>query len=103
MKSFLIRRLVVFFVAFSLLGAPAAPLSAQCPMCKMSAESNLKNGGAAGRGLNTGILYLLAMPYLLVPSLFFLWWRNRRRAERFEQEQALREVLEDTAVSLPPK
>ena len=26
---------------------------AQCPMCRMSAESNLKNGGTMGRGLNS--------------------------------------------------
>jgi len=52
---------------------------AQCPMCRMSAESNLKDGGTAGKGLNKGILYMLTMPYLLVFGLGFLWWRNRRR------------------------
>ena len=31
---------------------------AQCPMCRMSAESNLKDGGTAGKGLNKGILYI---------------------------------------------
>ena len=30
-------------------------VAAQCPMCKMSAESNLKNGGTVGKGLNAGI------------------------------------------------
>lgn len=54
-------------------------LVAQCPMCKMSAESNMKNGGSAGAGLNKGILYILLMPYILVSSLAFLWWKNRRR------------------------
>lgn len=52
---------------------------AQCPMCKMSAESNLKDGGTAGKGLNQGILYMLTLPYLLVFGLGFLWWKNRRR------------------------
>ncbi len=52
---------------------------AQCPMCKMSAESNLKNGGTEAAGLNKGILYMLCLPYLLVGSLGFLWWKNRRR------------------------
>lgn len=54
-------------------------MEAQCPMCKMSAESNLKNGGTAGRGLNTGILYMLFVPYLLVGSMAYWWWRNRRK------------------------
>jgi hypothetical protein len=55
--------------------------SAQCPMCKMSAESNLKNGGTTGRGLNAGILYMLALPYTLVGTIGFIWWRNHRRKE----------------------
>jgi hypothetical protein len=52
---------------------------AQCPMCKMAAESNLKDGGSAGKGLNTGILYLLAMPYLIVTIFIILWKRNRKK------------------------
>jgi len=51
---------------------------AQCPMCKISAESNLKDGGTAGKGLNTGILYMFALPYLLVGSLGYLWYRNKK-------------------------
>ena len=54
-------------------------LDAQCPMCKMSAEQNLKSGGTAGTGLNTGILYMLFVPYLLVGSIAYWWWRNRRK------------------------
>lgn len=55
--------------------------AAQCPMCKMSAESNLKNGGTQGRGLNAGILYMLALPYTLVGTIGFIWWRNNRRKD----------------------
>ncbi len=58
----------------------ANALIAQCPMCKIAAESNMKNGGTAGRGLNSGILYMLAAPYLLVGSIAFLWWKNRKKA-----------------------
>ena len=66
-----------------LLGLTFAPveLPAQCPMCKMSAESNLKNGGTSGKGLNNGILYMLATPYLIIGTIGFIWWRNRRREE----------------------
>lgn len=52
-------------------------LVAQCPMCRMSAESNLAHGGTAGKGLNKGILYMFAMPYLLVTTLAVVWLRNR--------------------------
>ncbi|MCP9235463.1 hypothetical protein [Lewinella sp. JB7] len=56
-------------------------LFAQCPMCRATAESNLANGGTEGQGLNQGILYLLGMPYVLVGTLAFIWWRNRRKEE----------------------
>jgi hypothetical protein len=51
---------------------------AQCPMCRMSLESNLKNGGTAGQGMNAGILMLLSTPYLLVGGIAFVWYRNRK-------------------------
>ncbi len=54
-------------------------LLAQCPMCRLSAETNLKNGGTEGLGLNKGILYMLSLPYLLVASLGFIWWKNRNK------------------------
>ncbi len=60
--------------------------AAQCPMCKMSAESNLKNGGTAGKGLNAGILYMLALPYTLIGTIGYIWWRNTRRKEEDEVE-----------------
>jgi len=53
-------------------------LDAQCPMCKISAESNLKDGGTAGKGLNAGILFMLSMPYLLVGTLAYVWFKNRK-------------------------
>lgn len=59
-------------------------IDAQCPMCKMTVESNYANGGSAGRGLNFGILYILAMPYLLVGTIGFLWWRNRNKQYKEE-------------------
>ncbi|HMX40666.1 MAG TPA: hypothetical protein PK971_12130 [Saprospiraceae bacterium] len=71
--------LILLCAAFVLLAAYGNVLEAQCPMCKMSAEANLKNGGTAGRGLNAGILYMLAVPYLLVASIGYWWWRNRRQ------------------------
>ncbi|MGB3801370.1 MAG: hypothetical protein WA952_16250 [Lewinella sp.] len=54
-------------------------LLAQCPMCRATAESNLANGGTEGQGLNQGILYLLGMPYVLVGTIAFIWWRNRKK------------------------
>jgi len=52
-------------------------VEAQCPMCRLSAESNLAHGGTEGKGLNKGILYMFCAPYLLVGTLGFIWWRNK--------------------------
>jgi len=64
-------------------------VQAQCPMCKMSAESNLKNGGTDGQGLNNGILYMLATPYVIVFGLGYFWWRNRKKEEELEMEESV--------------
>lgn len=76
-----ILKAIFLSVLLSFTVMPASDLQAQCPMCRMSAESNLKAGGSAGKGLNTGILYMLAMPYLLVGTLGYIWWRNRRKED----------------------
>ncbi len=46
-------------------------LEAQCAMCKQAAESSLKsNPNNMARGLNSGILYLMAVPYLALAFIF---------------------------------
>ena len=66
--------LITLFVTFV-----DVDLLSQCPMCKMSAEQNLKDGGTAAKGLNKGILYMLTLPYLLVFGLGYLWFKNRKK------------------------
>ncbi len=77
--------LLTFALSFT---AGIQPAEAQCPMCRASVESNLKNGGRAGRGLNMGILFMLSMPYLVVGILGYVWWRNRKK-EEFEENPGL--------------
>jgi len=59
-------------------------LIAQCPMCRMSAESNLKNGGTAAKGLNNGILYIFVMPYLLISIVGYIWWKKNKKNKELE-------------------
>ena len=66
--------------------------TAQCPMCKISLASNLKNGGAQGKGMNMGIFLLLATPYLLVGGIAYAWWRNRKKPEDQELEEELASI-----------
>lgn len=54
---------------------------AQCAMCQATIESNLKAGGKTGSGLNSGIMYLLAAPYLVVAGVGFLWYKKYRKKD----------------------
>ena len=76
-----LRRLATLFLLLTIFAAAPAILVAQCPMCKISMESNLENGGTAGQGLNKGILYLFATPYIIIGGIGYVWWRNRKQAE----------------------
>jgi len=56
------------------------PSFSQCSMCKAIADSGSKDEATrVGRGLNNGILYLLAMPYIIGGVAFFIWRKNRRK------------------------
>ena len=52
---------------------------AQCAMCKSVVESNLESGDAIGSGLNDGILYLMAMPYLAVFLFCLLFYFQNKK------------------------
>ncbi len=72
-KSFII----LFFTISMFIQMPA---KAQCPMCKTSVESAMKDkSNTKGRGLNKRILYLLSMPYLAVGIGGFLWYKNSKK------------------------
>ena len=58
-----------------------AKLSAQCAMCKAVVEANLKEGGSAGAGLNEGILYLMAMPYIAVLLFGIFYYLQKRKKQ----------------------
>lgn len=61
------RHLWIFVLVLLLVAADA---SAQCSMCKSIVESDGEAGGNIRNGINPGILYLLAIPYVLL-MLFF--------------------------------
>lgn len=87
----------VLSIVFLVSGFLSSDLLAQCPMCRMSAESNLANGGTDGLGLNAGILYMLAMPYLLVGAIGLWWWRNRKHARASDTTEIPGILDEDTS------
>lgn len=89
MKKQLSKYLSFLILSLTLMLTLPSQVEAQCPMCRMSAESNLKDGGTAGKGLNMGILYMLATPYLIVGTVGLVWWYNRRKEDERAEEATL--------------
>ncbi|WGK65552.1 hypothetical protein [Croceiramulus getboli] len=62
--------LILLIVAF-------AKADAQCAMCRAVLESEADN--AQAKGINNGIMYLMALPYILVGGLIYVIYRARKR------------------------
>jgi len=74
--KFLKALLVCFILCMVLF---STNINAQCAMCTATVESNLKSGGTTGSGLNGGIMYLLAVPYLAMAAIGILWYKKYRK------------------------
>lgn len=51
-------------------------LEAQCAMCRAALESS--GDMKAAEGINNGIVYLMALPYILVAGLFYFVYRKMK-------------------------
>jgi heme/copper-type cytochrome/quinol oxidase subunit 2 len=61
----------LFYFLFSLKG------NTQCAMCRAVLES--EEGQSTAKGINDGIMYLMAVPYLLVAGIaFMIYWKYFR-------------------------
>ena len=52
-------------------------LQAQCAMCRAVVE---QGGEEVAEGINSGIVYLMAFPYLVVAVASYLFYRNWKRS-----------------------
>lgn len=70
---------IVLILVFALL-VVSPDLMAQCAMCRGTVESTVSNGRSViASELNFGILYLLVIPYLIVATIGYLWYRNSKQ------------------------
>ncbi|QLG44536.1 hypothetical protein [Costertonia aggregata] len=65
---------ILFVVLLVLLFSQS--VEAQCAMCRAVLES--EEGGKTAEGINNGIVYLMAIPYILVAGLFYFIYRKMR-------------------------
>jgi len=70
--------------------AVALNASAQCAMCRSTLENNFSNGDPGiAAGMNTGILYLLMLPYLTVVVLGILWYKSTKNGAKKELDKGV--------------
>ena len=72
------RRALLLLVLLTL--GSMVDLEAQCVMCKAVAEDSAAEG-AVGRGINQGILYIMAVPYVLIGLLGYLVFKKWKLVE----------------------
>ncbi len=51
--------------------------NAQCAMCRASLQNEANK--AVAEGVNDGIVYLMAIPYILVAGVFYAVWRLKQK------------------------
>ena len=73
---------IIFLIVLAVYST-AGSVMGQCAMCKQAAASNLdRDPTSLAKNLNTGILYLMAVPYILIAFIFrkqiVALWRSWR-------------------------
>ena len=76
------RKCVIFLAIILLIVTTSEVATAQCVMCKAVGEQSSKLDGL-GKGLNAGILFLMAIPYILLSlGALIIWRRFNKQGEK---------------------
>jgi hypothetical protein len=73
------KRFFFVFLVFMCVALVSQDLMAQCAMCKATVTENVVTGKGKGQGLNTGILYLMAFPYIIASIIGYFWYRAYKK------------------------
>lgn len=69
----------ITIITLVLLFTQTTSILAQCAMCRATVENNVSNGETGiAAGLNFGILYLFAAPYIAIMVIGYLWYKNSK-------------------------
>ncbi|MBS1729429.1 MAG: hypothetical protein JSS67_01490 [Bacteroidetes bacterium] len=79
MKKVLFIFLAFFVIQFLF----SSGLMAQCSICTKTAS---QLGEKPAQGLNSGIIYLMAMPLTIAGYVGFRWWKREKAFMHNEQE-----------------
>jgi hypothetical protein len=79
------KKLIVILLFFLMAGFFTQPVAAQCSLCTKTAQ---QLGEKPAQGLNSGILYLMFMPFILVGFIGYRWWQNNKEFEAGNSTEA---------------
>jgi hypothetical protein len=86
MKTSVAKSLILFFFLAFL----SIETTAQCAMCRATLENNVSNGNIGiAAGINFGILYLFAAPYIVIALIAFFWYRTSKRNAEHESKSSV--------------
>lgn len=72
------KKIILILSFFLLMGFFTKTVNAQCSLCTKTAQ---QLGEKPAQGLNSGILYLMFMPFILVGFIGYRWWKNNKEFE----------------------
>jgi hypothetical protein len=70
---------IAILCCFLWMGVFTNIVNAQCSICTKTAQ---QLGEKPAQGLNSGILYLMFTPFILVGVIGYRWWKNNSEPER---------------------
>ena len=71
------KKIIIGFF-FLMMGFFTNIVNAQCSICTKTAQ---QMGEKPAQGLNSGILYLMFTPFILVGVIGYRWWKNNKEPE----------------------
>ncbi len=72
------KTLLIFLFILPILLISQITVEAQCSLCTKTAQ---QLGEKPAQGLNSGILYLMMMPFAIVGFIGFRWWKQNKAIE----------------------
>jgi hypothetical protein len=76
------KRYLPYLFIFSLMVLAFFNADAQCAMCQATAETSMDAGSSAAEGINKGVMYLFFMPWIILGTITYFWWRAQKKAQQ---------------------
>ncbi|WP_301927467.1 hypothetical protein [Ferruginibacter sp.] len=72
------KKMLPLFLVFLISAAFAEIVQAQCSICTKTAQ---QLGEGPAQGLNSGIMYLMFTPFIIVGFIGYRWWKTNKEAD----------------------